>query len=91
MLRLDEFARLIDVELYAVDFARQVVRKLDGGFVDLVDQQDDGFVGRERVSKDTPYRAVPSWGSSRATAAAAFRALRPPLPRGSSCRFPAHL
>jgi hypothetical protein len=47
MLGADEFARLVAVELHAVDFAQQVVREFDVGLVDLVDQQRHRLVGRE--------------------------------------------
>jgi hypothetical protein len=43
----DQLARLVAVELHAVDFAQQVVRKLDVGLVDLVDQQRHRLLGRE--------------------------------------------
>ncbi|MCY1228331.1 hypothetical protein D9M72_406400 [compost metagenome] len=45
MLRLDQFARLVDIELHAVEFAQQVVGEFDVGLVDLVDQQHDLLVG----------------------------------------------
>jgi hypothetical protein len=38
-VRADQLARLVDVELHAVEFAQQVVGELDVGLVDLVDQQ----------------------------------------------------
>src|SRR5450755_2858620 len=50
--RLDELARLVDVELHAVDLAQQVVREFDVGLVDLVDQQHDRRLGRERLPED---------------------------------------
>ena len=37
---LHRFAGLVDVELHPIEFLQQVVRKLDVGLVDLVDQQD---------------------------------------------------
>ena len=46
---LDQLARLVDVELHAVELAQQVVRELDVGLVDLVDQQRHRLVGRERL------------------------------------------
>ncbi|CAM2160920.1 hypothetical protein PT2222_90138 [Paraburkholderia tropica] len=49
LLRLDEFARLVDVELHAVEFAQQVVREFDVGLVDLVDQQDARLLRLERL------------------------------------------
>ena len=42
-----QFARLIDVELHAVDFAQQVVGEFDVGLVDLVDQQHHRLLGRK--------------------------------------------
>ena len=45
VLRLDQLARLVDVELHPVDLAQQVVRELDVGLVDLVDQQHHRLVG----------------------------------------------
>jgi hypothetical protein len=35
----DHLARLVDIELHAVDLAQQVVREFDVGLVDLVDEQ----------------------------------------------------
>ncbi|MDT4851343.1 hypothetical protein FQZ97_855210 [compost metagenome] len=49
MLRLDQFARLVDVELHAVEFAQQVVGEFDIGLVDLVDQQHHLLIGLERL------------------------------------------
>src|SRR6266404_3530608 len=37
---LDRAARLVDVELHAIELEQQVVRKFDVSLVDLVDQQD---------------------------------------------------
>ncbi|MNL16311.1 hypothetical protein D3C87_1373460 [compost metagenome] len=45
----DQLARLVDVELHAVQFAQQVVREFDVGLVDLVDQQHHGLVGLESL------------------------------------------
>ena len=39
MFRLHELLRLVDVELHAIQLAQQIVRELDIGLVDLVDQQ----------------------------------------------------
>ena len=50
--RLHQLARLVDVELHAVEFEQQVVRKLDVGLVDLVDQQH-----RLLLATRTPPRA----------------------------------
>ena len=36
---LDRLAGLVDVELHAIELQQQVVRELDVGLVDLVDQQ----------------------------------------------------
>ena len=47
--RADRLARFIDVELHTVEFLQQVVREFDVGLVDLVDQQDRRFFGRERL------------------------------------------
>ena len=41
----DELACLVAVELHAVDFAQQVIRKFDVGLVDLVNQQRDWLFG----------------------------------------------
>src|SRR5690606_17105234 len=38
--RPDGLARLVDVELHAVELLQQVVRELDIGLVDLVDEED---------------------------------------------------
>jgi hypothetical protein len=39
--RPDRLAGLVDVELHPVEFLQEVVRELDVGLVDLVDQEDD--------------------------------------------------
>ena len=41
------FARLVDVELHAVQFLQQVIGKFDVGLVDLVDQQHHAALGGE--------------------------------------------
>ena len=43
----DQLARFVAVKLHAVDFAQQVVRKLDIGLVNLVDQQRHRRIGGE--------------------------------------------
>ena len=53
VLRDDHLARLVDVELHAVQFAQQVVRELDVGLVDLVDQQH-ARLGRVKACHSTP-------------------------------------
>ncbi len=45
--RLHELARLVDVELHPVELAQQVVRELDVGLVDLVDEEHHRLVGAE--------------------------------------------
>ncbi len=40
---------LVDVELHAVEFQQQIVRKLDVGLVDFVDQQHRPLFGREGI------------------------------------------
>ena len=39
MARLDELAGLVDVELHAVELSQKIIRELDVGLVDLVDQE----------------------------------------------------
>ena len=39
MARLDELAGLVDVELHTVELSQKIVRELDVGLVDLVDQE----------------------------------------------------
>ena len=48
-LRLDRLAGLVDVEFHAIEFEQQVVRELDVGLVDLVDQQHRPLLERERL------------------------------------------
>jgi cytochrome c553 len=55
---LDQLARLVDVELHAVEFAQQVVRKLDVGLVDLVDQQRHRLVGGEGLPQRAAHDVV---------------------------------
>ena len=40
LLRDDRLLQFVDKELHAVEFEQEVVRELDVGLVDLVDQQD---------------------------------------------------
>jgi hypothetical protein len=47
VLGLDQLARLVDIELHAVQLAQQVVREFDVGLVDLVDQQRHRLVAGE--------------------------------------------
>jgi hypothetical protein len=49
LLRLYCLAGLGDVELHPVELEQQVVRELDVGLVDLVDQHDGAGLGRERL------------------------------------------
>jgi hypothetical protein len=48
-LRLDGLAGLVDVELHPVEFLQQVIRELDVGLVDLVDQKHRRAVCGERL------------------------------------------
>ncbi len=45
----DCLARLVDVELHAIELLQEVVRELDVGLVDLVDEQDRAPLHLERV------------------------------------------
>ncbi|KIU01534.1 hypothetical protein QU38_01130, partial [Staphylococcus aureus] len=45
----DGFLRLVDVEFHPIELLEQVVRKLDIGLVDLVDQQHRQFGRSERL------------------------------------------
>ena len=45
--RLDRLAGLVDEELHAVEFEQEIVRELDIGLVDLVDQQHRPHLGGE--------------------------------------------
>ncbi|MNT23757.1 hypothetical protein D3C72_1591900 [compost metagenome] len=47
MLGADHLARLVAVELHAVEFTQQVVGELDVGLVDFIDQQGHGPVCSE--------------------------------------------
>ncbi len=49
MARLDELARLVDEELHPVELEQQVVRELDVGLVDFVDQQHRLLLAVERL------------------------------------------
>ena len=46
---LTSLAGLVDEELHAIEFLQQVVRKLDIGLVDFVNQEDRLLVGLERL------------------------------------------
>ncbi len=58
VLRPDELARLVAVELHAVEFAQQVVGEFDVGLVDLVDQQCHGLVGGEGLPEHALHDVV---------------------------------
>ncbi len=47
LLGADRLAGLVDEELHAIEFLKQIVRELDVGLVDLVDQQHRALVGGE--------------------------------------------
>src|ERR1700757_602638 len=49
MPSLDRAARLVDVELHAIELEQQIVRKFDVGLVDLVDQQHRSLRRLERL------------------------------------------
>ena len=44
---LDQFARLVDIEFHAIEFAQQVVWKLNVGLVNFINQQHHLLVGVE--------------------------------------------
>ncbi len=45
----DRLAGLVDEELHAIELLQEVVRELDVGLVDLVDEQHGAHIGLERV------------------------------------------
>jgi len=49
VLGFDEFARFVNIKLHAVNLAQQVVWKFNVGFVNLIDQQGDRFIGRKSL------------------------------------------
>ena len=49
MFGFDELTRFVHVKLHAVDFSQQVVRELNIGFVDFVNQQCHRLVSRESL------------------------------------------
>ena len=51
LLRDDLVAGLVDAEAHRVELVQQVVRELDVGLVDLVDQQHDARRRRERLAE----------------------------------------
>ncbi len=51
--RHDGLARLVDVEFHAVELEQEIVRELDIGLVDLVDEQDRRR-GRTNASHNLP-------------------------------------
>ena len=58
MAGADGFVGLVDVELHAVEFLQQIVRKLDIGLVDLVDQQHHALARLERFPQLTLAQVV---------------------------------
>jgi hypothetical protein len=54
-LRRDPLLRFVDVEAHAIEFLQQVVRKLDVGLVDLVDQQHGQSCGLVKASHSLPF------------------------------------
>ena len=52
--RLDHLAGLVDEELHAVELLQEVVRELDVGLVDLVDEQDRARGRLERLPELAP-------------------------------------
>ena len=52
VLGLNQFPRLVAVELHAVNFTQQVVRELDVGLVNFVDQQRHLVFCGERLPQD---------------------------------------
>ena len=49
MFGFDELACFVHVELHAVDLTQQIVRELDIGFVDFINQQSDGLIRCESL------------------------------------------
>ena len=49
---LDEFAGFVAVELHAVDLSKQVVWKLNVGFVDFINQKRHRLVGSKGLPQD---------------------------------------
>ena len=65
MPRLHQLARLVDIELHAVELAQQVVRELDVGLVDLVDEQHGLHLGREGLPELAADDVVADVGDAR--------------------------
>src|SRR6266704_1066382 len=58
LLGFDQLLRLVDEELHAVELAQQVVRKLDVGLVDLVDEEHDRRLGGEGLPQHSAHYVV---------------------------------
>src|SRR6266705_1992650 len=58
LLGFDQLLRLVDEELHAVELAQEVVRKLDVGLVDLVDEEHDRRLGGERLPQHSAHYVV---------------------------------
>ena len=54
MLGLNGLARLVNKKLHAVELDQQIIRKLDVGFIDLIDQQYHLLLGSERLPELAP-------------------------------------
>ena len=51
VFRFDELARFVAIKLHAVDFAQQVVREFNVGFVNFVYQQSNRFFSGKSLPK----------------------------------------
>ena len=61
------FAGLIDEELHAIEFLKKIVRELDVGLIDLVDQKNRPFVRDEGLPKFAALDLVPNILDARIT------------------------
>jgi len=56
---------LVDVEFHAVEFLQQIVRELDVGLVDLVDQENGSFAGDEGLPQLAAANVILDIGDAR--------------------------
>ena len=58
VLGLDQLLGFVAVKLHAINFTQQVIRELNVGLVDFIDQQHNWLVGLERLPQHAFHNVV---------------------------------